>query len=317
MTPDDAPMPDSLQQSPIQSPPAVEPCEFVSRGIRCAADLYRPAGVERPPVVVMAHGFAAERSFGLPEFARRFAQAGLAVLLFDYPGFGGSDGRPRHVVSYRRQRKDWKAAVQYARTIDGIDPSKIALWGSSYSGGHVIVTAATVPGIAAIVAQVPAVDVPKSSRILGAGFVFRAVMHAGWDLLRSLLFLSPHYVPVFGPPERFAMLNRPGCEEGYRRLVPEGSAWQNRCAAREMLLSLMNRPVRFAGRVACPALVVVALQDQLLPPRTATKAAALMPHATVVNSAGDHFAPYFGEEFERLVAVQTEFLRRHLLDAGA
>ena len=67
--------------------------DFVSSGTRCAAWLYRPHGVARPPVVVMAHGFGAERTFGLPAFAGRFAAAGLAVLLFDYRGFG-AERRP-------------------------------------------------------------------------------------------------------------------------------------------------------------------------------------------------------------------------------
>ena len=76
--------------------------DFVSSGTRCAAWLYRPRGVARPPVVVMAHGFGAERTFGLPAFAGRFAAAGLAALLFDYRGFGQSDGEPRNLVSPRR-----------------------------------------------------------------------------------------------------------------------------------------------------------------------------------------------------------------------
>ena len=91
--------------------------DFVSSGARCAAWLYRPCGVVRPPVVIMAHGFGAERTFGLPAFAERFAAAGLATLLFDYRGFGGSDGQPRNLISPRRHVQDWKAAIRAAHRL--------------------------------------------------------------------------------------------------------------------------------------------------------------------------------------------------------
>ena len=121
--------------------------DFVSSGTRCAAWLYRPRGVARPPVVIMAHGFGAERTFGLPAFAERFAAAGLATLLFDYRGFGQSDGQPRNLVSPRRHVQDWKAAIAAARRLPEVDTDRIALWGTSYSGGHVIVAASEDPAI--------------------------------------------------------------------------------------------------------------------------------------------------------------------------
>ena len=126
---------------------------FKSGGKRCAAWLYLPHGKEKPPLVVMAHGFGAQRDFGLPPFAERFAQRGMAVFLFDYRGFGASEGEPRNLVNPWRHLRDWKAAVAYVRKLAQVDGGRVALWGSSYSGGHVMVTAARDGGIAAICAQ--------------------------------------------------------------------------------------------------------------------------------------------------------------------
>jgi fermentation-respiration switch protein FrsA (DUF1100 family) len=72
----------------------------------------------------------------LDAFAERFARAGLAALVFDYRHFGDSQGEPRQLLDIGRQLADWRAAIGYARTVDGIDPARIALWGSSFSGGH-------------------------------------------------------------------------------------------------------------------------------------------------------------------------------------
>src|SRR5690349_7242759 len=136
--------------------------KFESKGLSCAASLFRPAGIpDRAPCVVLAHGFTGTKD-QLTPYAEAFATAGLAALTFDYRHFGDSEGNPRQVVDIQKQLEDWRAAIAFARTIDGIDPKRIALWGSSLSGGHVIKLGAEDPTIAAVVAQVPAVD--KSAR---------------------------------------------------------------------------------------------------------------------------------------------------------
>jgi alpha-beta hydrolase superfamily lysophospholipase len=98
--------------------------------------------------IVMGHGFGGtmDRMF---ETAEGFAKAGLAALPFDYRGFGASGGEPRQVVDIEGQLEDFCAAVAFARKCGGIDPARIALWGNSLGGGHVIVVAARDPRIAA------------------------------------------------------------------------------------------------------------------------------------------------------------------------
>ena len=129
-----------------------EDLTFPSGEDTCAAWLYRPDGVAGPvPCVVMAHGFTATRGDRLPAYAERFAAAGLAVLLFDYRHFGDSTGAPRQLLDIGRQQADYRAAVAFARTLEGIDAQRIALFGTSFSGGHVVAVAAKDPSIAAVV----------------------------------------------------------------------------------------------------------------------------------------------------------------------
>jgi fermentation-respiration switch protein FrsA (DUF1100 family) len=104
-----------------------------------------------------AHGFTRTRD-QLTFYAEAFAGAGLAVLTFDYRHFGESEGSPRQVVDIDKQIEDWRSAIAMARTLDRVDSKRIALWGSSLSGGHVINLAAEDPTLAAAVAQVPAID---------------------------------------------------------------------------------------------------------------------------------------------------------------
>ena len=131
-----------------------EDITFESDGTACAAWLYRPAGADNPPIVVMAHGIAAIRVLRLDAYAARFAEAGYAVVVFEYRGWGDSAGEPRRVLNIRAQQQDWRAAVAYARRIDGVDTSRVVLWGTSFGGGHALHLAAEDHDLAAVIAQV-------------------------------------------------------------------------------------------------------------------------------------------------------------------
>lgn len=287
--------------------------DFTSQGVRCSGDLYLPEDVRRPPVVVMAHGFASERTFRLPAYAGRFVQQGLAVYLFDYRSFGDSDGEPRYHVHPRRHVEDWRAAVAHVRSLREVDGSRLALWGTSFSGGHVMVIAAGDPEVKAIVAQVPFVDPLASTLKPPVGYVLQVLGHGLWDLLRGLAGRPPHYVKVAGRPDEFAVMNVPGALSGYESLLPEGMAWENRCPARILLTVLFYRPAAYAGRVRCPALVMYGEQDPLTRAAAVDKAAARMAASTTVCFPFGHFEIYAGQAFETAVHMQAEFLVKHLM----
>jgi dienelactone hydrolase len=283
---------------------------FHSGGERCAAWLYRPA--QATACVVLAHGWTGVREQRLDAYAERFAGAGLAALVFDYRHFGASDGEPRSLLDIRRQLSDWRAAVEYARRLEGIDPGRIAAWGSSFSGGHVIALAARDTGIAAVVAQVPFVDGLANLLRLGPRHALRLTVEGLRDQAGALAGRPPHMLASVGPPGSTAVMNSPDAEPGFRALNPPGLAWPNEAAARVALRVGSYRPARKATRVRCPILFVLADDDAITPPDLAAKAAARAPQAEVRHYPGGHFDPYVGQLFERVVADETEFLLRHL-----
>lgn len=287
--------------------------DFISRGIRCGGWLYYPDETVEPPVVIMAHGFAAERTFRLPAFAEKFVQRGLAVFLFDYRNFGSSDGEPRNLVNPYRQIQDWKAAIAHVRTLKGINRSKIALWGSSFSGGHVIVIASSDPEIAAIVAQVPFVD-GLSMLKFGWQYIFQGTIAGIRDLIRKLTFRKPYYVPVVADPGTFAIMNTPDSKPGYMAMVPQNSSWENKCPARICLMVPFYRPICFAHKVTCPALILLAEGETLLPIAKTKQTAARMKNGILVSTSAGHFDPYMGEKFEEVAQIEADFLVNHLLN---
>ena len=287
--------------------------DFLSHGTRCSGWLYLPKGVASPPIVIMAHGFAAEKTFRLPAFAERFVNEGLAVLLFDYRCFGGSDGKPRNLVNPFRHVQDWEAAIAHVPSLSGINHNRIALWGSSLSGGHVMVVASHDPGVSAIISQMPLVDSIPVLRNMRPRQIIGGSMAAFRDLLRILTFRSPYCTPVFGDPGTIACMTTPECKPGYLSIIPAGSTWKNECPARVLFTAGPYRPTTVAKRVKCPALVIMGEKDSLIPPPSIEKAVSRMGNAELVKMPIAHFDMYTGEWFEKVVEVEARFLKEHLV----
>jgi dienelactone hydrolase len=285
---------------------------FSSDGVDCAAWLYRPDGEGPHPVVVMAHGFSATREQRLDAYAARFRKAGLGVLLFDYRHFGASAGEPRQLLDIGRQQADFRAAVGYARATDWIDPARVALFGSSFSGGHVLVVAARDAQIASVVAQCPFTDGLATLPTLGAKNIALSTIAALRDQLGALVGRPPHYVPAVGPPGTFAMMTSPDAEPGFAALTPAQTGWVNRVSARVALRVGLYRPGRVVPRLDCPVLFCVCDRDAITPARATLKYAATARLGEVRRYPVGHFEIYVGEPFERVVADQVEFLRRAL-----
>lgn len=288
---------------------------FESAGERCEADLYLPDAGPAPPVVVMAHGFGLDRRAGLQRYAQRFVEAGLAVLVFDHRGFGGSSGTPRQLVDPFHHRGDWLAAVDHAGTIPEVDGDRIAVWGTSLSAGHAIEAAAR-REVAAVAVQVPFVDgVATLGHLfseLGPGYFARAIGEGLLDVGRSAIGQAPRTVPIVGPPDRFALLGTREAEDGYAALVDPDSGWENACPARVGLLVPAYHPIRRAGDVDAPALVVVANRDRLLPASAGVRLAHQLDRARLLTLDAGHFDVYEAPLFEPLVDLQARFLLRAL-----
>ena len=287
--------------------------QFNSMGLRCSAWLYLPDGKEKPPVVVMAHGFAGQKDFGLQPYAEHFASQGMAVFLFDYRNFGSSQGEPRNLVNPWRHLADWKAALSHVRTLNNVDGSRIALWGTSFSGGHVMVTAARQVGIKAVVAQVPFVDGMATTLQFPLMYQAQGLYHGLKDLFCMVTRKGPHMVPVVAEPGTFACMNTPDAMQGYYTLVPPDSPMKNEVPARICLIISAYRPIMYARRIQSPVLIMYAKNDSLIPARAVERMGSRIPNAEVVGLSAGHFDVYTGELFKQVVEKQAEFLAVHLM----
>ena len=298
---------------------------FPSHGESCAAwhlagEGEAFAGEGGRPCVVMAHGFGGTKDSGPLPFAEAFAEAGLDVLLFDYRCFGESTGEPRQLAWPARHREDYAAGVEFARGLDDVDPDRIVLWGTSWSGGHVVYVAADDPRIAAVISQTPDVDGLRTLREIGKyaglGQQLRVTLVGIKDALRMRRGEEPLMLPTVGRPGELAAMTSEESEPGMRAIA--GPSWRNEVTGRAVFAEWTNRAITRMDKLRSPILVLIADRDSVAPPAAARAAAWRAKGRVEVREYPClHYDIYVGEWRERSIADQLHFLRRHLSAAEA
>jgi fermentation-respiration switch protein FrsA (DUF1100 family) len=297
--------------------------ELQADGPRLRGWLYTPDAGSGPfPTVVMAHGFSAVKEMYLDSFAEVFARAGLAALVFDHRGFGASEGEPRQEIDPWAQVHDYRDAITYARTRPEVDRARIGVWGSSYSGGHVLVVAAIDRRVRCVVAQAPLVSGCRNiARLVRADML--APLRAMCDQDREARFTGqpPAMLPVVsadpaGPAALPTTDSHRWFTETGRSRAP---AWKNEVTLRTVEMLMEYEPAAYVERVSpTPLLMVVADGDHLTPTDLALTAyeRALEPKRLVLLPGG-HFDVYTGPGFEAASSAARDWFVQHLGAAEA
>lgn len=291
---------------------SVEPLYFKSGKEIIATDYYRPKNLNQPAVIVMAHGLAAERSFGLQQFATQFAQAGYAVICFDYRGFGGSTGKPRGLVSIQQQLQDWRNILEQIQKRKDLDPRRIVLWGVSLSGGHVLQLASELQLIQAIIAQTPYVDGQESLKLYPKKYLSKVSALVAKDYMSKRLGLEPHTLPVIAETG-YACLASADSYHGYLSIVPPYINRVEQIPARIMFSLARYRPIQFVRKISIPVFLLGAVYDQIVPIElTRLCATNLVPFAQYHEFPIGHFDPFQAEWFNKNIRLQISFLHQHV-----
>lgn len=285
---------------------------FPSSGASCAAWLYLPEEPSPHPVIVMAHGLGGVREMRLDAFAERFCEAGYACLIFDYRYFGASEGEPRQLLDIASQQQDWLSAVSYARARHELDPEKVILWGSSFSGGHVIHTAVADGKIAAVIAQCPFTDGLASVFKVNPLTLLKLTLLGVADVVCSMFGSAPIQVKIAGSKGSAALMTSADAEFGYLGLVPANFPFNNHVAARFALNIAFYRPGKKTTKLSCPILFCICEADTVAPAGPTLHYARQATDAQIHICQEGHFDIYTGEAFERVIEKEIAFLRHRV-----
>ncbi len=277
---------------------------------------YSPGGERLRGAVVMAHGIAAVKEMWLDRYAEVFCEAGLHVLVYDHRNLGDSDGLPRQEIDPWAQIRDYRDAVSFVETLAGVDPKRIGIWGSSYSGAHVIVVGAFDRRVRCIVSQVPAINVRENLR----RYVRPDVLAATRELLdadRRARFAGK-------PPGLFPVVDKDPAApsllptaDSYKWFTETAAArapnWRNEVTLRTVELASEYEAGLYIQHVSpTPLLMIVDAADLLAPADLALAAyeRALQPKSLVLLNGG-HFSAYI-EDFPASSSAARDWFVQHL-----
>lgn len=271
----------------------------------------------RVPAIVMAHGFGAIKEHLASRFAEVFAASGFAVLLYDHRGFGSSGGLPRHEIDPWQQIRDERDAITWLGFQPEVDPDRIGIWGTSYSGGHALVIGAIDRRIKCVVAQVPTISgYQQSLRRVRPSDILAVRRNYEQDRRNRYRGEEPALRAIVAQNPGDACINvGDDAREFYLRI--EGSIssdiWNNYVTLRSTEMSSEYEPGIYISRIApTPLLLIVADQDDVTPTDLALDAyrMALEPKRIEIIDGG-HFSPY-QENFEQASSAAKHWFTRFL-----
>ena len=294
--------------------------EFDAEGVLLRGWHYVPDGASGPvPTIVMAHGFSAVKEMYLDRFAEAFSAAGLGALVFDNRNFGASDGEPRQEIDPWEQVRDYRHAISYACTLPEVDADRIGIWGSSYSGGHVLVVGAIDRRVKCVVGQVPLISGHRNARrIVRADFIGPVGGMFDDDRARRYSGEPPAMIPVVNAdPMAPSALPTP---DSYTWFTETGASrapsWRNEVTLRSVEMFWEYEPGAYVQYVSpTPLLIVAAKGDHLTVSDLAIEAyeQAREPKRLVILPGG-HFDAYVAG-FDGAAGAAIDWFTEHLLES--
>ena len=279
--------------------------EFTSEGAILRGWFYPAQNASgKAPTVVMAHGFSAVKEMYLDRYAEHFSANGLNVLVHDNKSFGDSDGEPRQEIDPWIQVRGYRDAISYASTLEETDPTRIGVWGSSFSGGHAIVLGAIDSRVKAVVSQVPLVNGYDGLR---AAF--------DEDRLNRFKGEEPAMVPVVdADPLATSALPTPDSYEWFTKTGDTRAPnWRNEVTQRSLEYLSEYIPESYIDKISpTPLLLMPSENDVLAPTRFAIAAyeKAREPKKLVILPGG-HFDAYV-EAFEVSSGEALSWFQKYL-----
>jgi uncharacterized protein len=282
--------------------------EFSSEGATLRGWLTVPTGAGPHPAVVVTGGFGGVKEVFLHHnYPQVFADAGFVVLNYDHINCGTSDGTPRQELDPIKQQRGYKDAITFLAGHPDVDDQRIGIWGTSYSGGHVLAVAASDRRVRCVVSQAMTIS-GRDNTIARNSPAAVVDLYRGFaeDRLARQRGEAPAVVQAFADDSDSVRF--------IRSLPPEYvENWKNEITLRSWELYAEYEPAAFIERVSpTPLLMIIPTGDTMTPATDALAAynRALEPKK-LVTVEGDHYAVY-SEAFEATSGAARDWFLAHL-----
>ena len=283
---------------------------FSCMGLKCSGILYKPSELKnKVPAIIMANGFGAVKEMYLPEIARIWAKEGFVVLVFDYRYFGESEGSPRGRLYPNEQLSDYRCAISFVKSLSYVDENRICVWGTSFSGGHVLALLAfPSPGLRCGIAQVPNVTTHKVAlSYFGSLEPLMELAESDRKIICSGKYTT---VPIVSK-EGFAVLIREEAYNFYMEYAMKFPTFRNFITLDSLERILQYYPGSYAEIIRKPILFLIAEKDTTTPSEFIQDAIERVPaDKEVIKVSTEHFKIYFPPLLTDIAMKELEWLKR-------
>lgn len=257
------------------------------------------------PAIVLSHGFGAVKEMALDQYADIFCAAGLACLVYDHRNTGSSGGAPRGEIDPWQQISDMRDAITYVGNRDEVDADRIGLWGTSFSGGHSLVVAATDRRVKCVVSVVPTIS--------GHENTIRALTTDGYTALIQEVN-EERALRQNGKEPRTIPISKEG-DESYEwsKIAGAGTTYVNACTLLSRGLRDTYEPGNYIAAISpTPLLMAVASHDTkcLTDLQLEAYSAAHEPKRLEMFPGG-HYDPYT-TQLAAIASASSDWFRKHL-----
>ncbi len=291
---------------------------FDSKQLKCRGWFYLPddiAANDKVPTIVMAHGFSAVKEQGLADFADRFVDAGFAVLIFDYRYFGDSDGEPRCQLFPLEMVEDYRNAITWVCEQSHVDPARLGVWGTSFSGGLAAYVGTFDRRVKTVVAQVPSLANAQSRRAMDPDRWESAGAFLLQDRIARYKTGSVNYMKVVAPEGEPCILPGKETYDAFMELKDAAPNWRNQITMESLEKVREFDPVSPINLLAPTALLVIAAEKDSLIPLSSVKSAyekAANPKELIVLPI-KHFDIYRDPWLSRAASDAVTWFRKYLV----
>jgi uncharacterized protein len=273
------------------------------------------------PGVALAPGTGGVKELYHEPFARRFAEAGMGALLFDFRSFGASGGEPRQRLFPRDQIEDYRSALTWLSLQPEIDADRLGIWGASLSGGHVIHVAAYDPRVKAVVSMAGPMDLYSiTRRVVGEDKFAVLEQLITRERIRNATEGGEVYAPNVASPDYqgFAFQTDQGSNEYFPVSTPDlAPSWHNQLTMSSLEAILEYAPGKSIELIAPRALLMIlATEDVNTSPDLIRDAFARAGEPKqLLEVAGDHYSIYpwsKGTNVEQVTKAAAQWFGEHL-----
>jgi fermentation-respiration switch protein FrsA (DUF1100 family) len=291
---------------------------FNSDGLVLSGNLYKPKNFDSPktyPAILVGGSWTTvkEQMSGL--YAAKFAELGFISLAIDPRNFGKSEGQPRFYENPAAKIADYKNAITYLETVEGVDTNNIFLAAVCASAGYMANVAAQdkrVKGFATVAAWLHDAETVKP--LYGGDKGVQLRIKQGKEAKKKFADTGEvEYIPTVSKTDKAAAMagDFPYYLDAQRGAIPEWSADKFAVMSWEDWLTF--DPIPVAKNVHQPTIMVHA--DDAALPDNAKKFFADIPNSNKVLhwTEGSQFDFYDQpKQVSEAVAAIDRFFKEHL-----